>query len=81
MADGRGCTSTGEGKKGKGRAEPGSGPLAWRPCHGRGRSLPPARGGTHAHVHAALVRRCGQEIETRWKKGERERKTHGSTGQ
>jgi hypothetical protein len=81
MADGRGCASTGEGKKGRGRAAPGCGRLARRSCQWRGRSLPPARGGTHARVRAALVRRRGQFTESGWKKGERERKIHGSTGQ
>jgi hypothetical protein len=81
MAGGRRCALTGVGKKGKGQAERGCGRLAWRLCHGRGRSLPPVRGGTHARVRAALVRRRGQEIETGWKKDERERKIHRSTGQ
>jgi hypothetical protein len=75
MAGGRGCASTGEGKKGKGRAERGCDRLDRRPCRGRCRGLSPARGCTHACVRAAVVWRRGQEIEIGWEKEEREIKT------
>jgi hypothetical protein len=77
MAGGRGCVSTGEGKKGKGRAERGCNRLARRPCHGCGRGLSPARDCTHAPVHAAVVQRRGQEIEIGWEIEENEIKTCG----
>jgi hypothetical protein len=41
----------------------------------------PLPGVARTRARAALVRRRGQVAESGWKKGERERKIHGSTGQ
>jgi hypothetical protein len=81
MTGGRGCASTGEGKKGKGRAERGCGRLAWRPCHGCGWSLPLSG---VARTRACALRWCGGVVKRlrlggRKKRG-RERHA-GSTGQ